>query len=551
MEPETPKQQGIEFEDAIDLLLFADDDLLENHYSLYKWQMEILKDFCRDEWTNNHPYQSVVRAANGSGKDKYIIAPCCLWLATRFPNTVCVVTSSSGTQLDRQTDRYIRQLAQSLNKKLGFELVKINYRHYEIIFPQPDGGTQSSFIELFVTDEAGRAEGFHPITYNSKLAIFTSEAKSVPEEIFSALARCTGFTHRVDVSSPGLPMGHFFNRCTSGNWKKYHITAFDCPHISPEYIEQCRVDYGGESSALYKSMILAEFGTTDEMVVIPYHLVYRASFKSSVPWFHEEFNTGGVDLAAGGDENVLTVRNGNKVIAVVGFKEEDTNKTVFKLEKLFKQYELDKSGCKIFGDAGGLGKPILDRLKAPIEEGGRGWSNIRYVLNNGESQDKRAYYNRGTEMWFKFGRLLEKNEIILCNDEILRRQLSTRYYKQTEQSKLLLESKLQAKAKGHPSPDRADSCILAFSGYKSKLEDPKVTTPPVPPSSVPVERPPDFSLKEHAKRQAEPDSYAKYYGGAGDNRTNLSELQELIKEHNERIRQRREQQEVTTTIETT
>lgn len=483
------------------MLLFLDDTLLDGTNTLHKWQQQILTDFAKP-YDSNHPYRAVVRAANGSGKDRYIVAPCAMWLASRNPYTTCVITSASGTQLDRQTNSYIKQIAEAWNKQLGQEVWKINYRHYENLITK-------STIELFVTDEAGRAEGWHPVIPNANLAIFVSEAKSIPEEIFTALARCTGFTHRVDVSSPGLPMGHFFNRCTTAikrdtigdnqlpnSWVEYHITAYDCPHLSLSYIEDCRNDYGGESSALFKTMVLAEFGTTDEMVVIPYHQVHKAIYNFKLTHFKEKCNMAGLDLSAGGDETVLAIRNGNKVLSLEGFRYSDTAQTVDHLERLFKKHELTSPDSFIFGDAGGLGKPILDQLRS------RGWNNIRYILNNSKPYDTRIYYNRTVELWFQFGRLLENGEISLIQDERLKRQLSTRYYKQGDAGKLQLESKLQARAKGHPSPDRADALILAFSNYKTKLVDDELAKrePPVPqPKQEPI-RTGEFTLKQHVNR---------------------------------------------------
>lgn len=516
--------QGFEWDDPTEMLLFCDDALLRGEIDLHPWQLKIHKDFAKES-TSNNPYQAVLRTANGAGKDRIIIAPCATWLASRFPYTTCVITSASGTQLDRQTNAYIKQICEAINIKFGQEIWKINYRHYENLVTK-------STIEMFVTDESGRAEGWHPVVPNAHLAIFTSEAKSIPEEIFHALARCTGFTKRLDCSTPGLPMGHFFNRCTSGNWTKYHITAYECPHLSKEYIEQCRVDYGGESSALFKSMVLAEFGTTDELVVIPFHRVWNAVHNTKIGHLPDEFNTGGLDLAAGGDETVLCVRNGNKLLKVYGFRYDDTSKTIDMLERLFKDNGLQHPKALIFGDAGGLGKPILDQLRS------KGWHNVRYVLNQSSPKDTRVYYNRGVELWFTFNRFLENGEILLPDDRQLKTQLSARYYKQTEGNKLLLESKLQARAKGHPSPDRADACILAFSNYKTKLEagEVKVEDLPIPPRPTEKERFDSFTLKQHAKEHSEKDDYKKYYGGGDDRRKNIDELKQLIREHNEKIK---------------
>lgn len=504
--------QGIEFDDSIEMLYFLDDDFLSGKEKLWDWQIEFAKDFATPA-SALKPFRAVVRAANGSGKDIYIIAPNAVFLASKYPNTTVVITSAGGVQLDRQTNRHVKRLCELWNAKLGQEVWKCNYRHYENLITK-------SVIELFVTDEAGRAEGWHPVVPNANLAIFVSEAKSVPEEIFIALARCTGFTHRVDVSSPGLPIGHFFNRCTASTkrksiegegskldvvdnklhsgWIEYHITAYDCPHLSTQYIEDCKLDYGGENSWLFKTMVLAEFGTTDDMVVIGYHKVWNAINNTTIGHLKETNNVGGLDLSAGGDETVLVVRNGNKVIAIEGFKFDDTSATINNLESLFRKHNLVSDESPIYGDAGGLGKPMLDELRR------RGWSNIKYILNQAAAFDSRVYVNRICERWFYFNKLLENREILLPDDKRLREQLSTRYYKHQDlTNKLVLESKLQARSKGHPSPDRADAVILAFSNYKSKVADEGVERKPAIPVKEEPVRTGEFTMRDYVRRMEE------------------------------------------------
>src|SRR5689334_20748826 len=154
---------GYDFDDPVDLLLFLDDDLLNGHYSLHPWQQQLLKDFAVPTTAKN-PFQAVLRAANGSGKDSIIIAACVVWLCMKYPSSVCVVTSASGTQLDRQTNTAIDRLCRAANTKFGHEMWKINYRHYECRFPDNEGNipkdedtvevTKSS-VELFATNEAG------------------------------------------------------------------------------------------------------------------------------------------------------------------------------------------------------------------------------------------------------------------------------------------------------------------------------------------------------------------------------------------------------------
>ena len=442
------KSGNIQFKDPYEMLTVIDDDILEGRISLHKWQREILEDYGKPS-SASKPYKAAVRAANGSGKDQFVIAPCALWTCMVSANAVSIVTTASGNQLDRQTDKYIKQLMNTINKMFGTQVWKMNYRHYTNLL-------NGSTIELFVTDEAGRAEGWHPVVPGGELAIFVSEAKSVPDEIFTALARCTGFTKRVDVSSPGPPSGHFYNMCTGGNWKQYHVTAFDCPHLSEEYIAEIKDSYG-ETSALYKSMIMAEFGGMDEQVVINHQKLVDLD-KHEIEHLEEEYNVAGLDLSAGGDEQVLVIRNGNKTLAVEAFNFRDTVALINHLEHLFRKYKLDHEQSIIYGDAGGLGKPILDQLKAQ-------W-NVIYVLNQAKPYNNLAYLNRGAELWFSVGKLIEYGEIMVPRESKLRKQLASRYFVVTPQNKLQLESKKQARSKGHVSPDRADAFVLAFADYR-------------------------------------------------------------------------------------
>lgn len=474
--PEPLKTEGYDFQNPVELLFFLDDNIKEGRVVLHDWQIQYMLDFAAGGLSDERPFQSLVRACNGSGKDKYIIAPCVVWLCMAFIKARGVVTSSSGKQLDSQTCAYIDLLCQEANRKIHPNVWKINYRYYECL----DTGSP---IECFATDEPGKAEGFHPLEFGRKMGLFMSEAKSVPDEVNVAFNKCTGYTHRAHVSTPGLPLGHFFEYCSRSPYRKdiasisdvdpidyiqYHVTAYDCTHLSKTYIEQMKRDLpGGEGGAAFQSQVMAEFGTTDEMVVIPYTHIYKAVHRTekSIGWLSEKYNIGGLDLSAGGDETVLSVRNGNKLLKVIPFKFDNTQDTVRFLEEKFKENNLVGPSCYIYADAGGLGKPIIDQLRE------RGWHNIRYVLNQNKAFDERVYANRGSEMWFNFGKLLETGEIILVNDDKMLRQLASRYYKITDKNKHQLESKLQARAKGHPSPDRGDSVVLCFSQYKSKLEE--------------------------------------------------------------------------------
>ena len=481
----TPDFDGVDIADPVELLTMLDERIMNGQTVLHDWQIQFMMDFARADHTKEKPFQAVVQACNSSGKDKYIIAACAVWLCMRYREVECPITSSSGNQLDNQTGAHIDRLCNQANAVFG-KLWKINYRYYEFQHVGELGQPMPSKLKLFATDEAGKAEGYHPVDAGKKMAIFTSETKSIPEDITSALERCTGFTHRVDASSPGLPAGYFYNTCTSGIPRSdltdvksvdstqvvlYKVTAYQCNHITHSEIERIASKLpGGKNNVVFKSSILAEFGTTDEMVVIPSSFVHKAMNNPTV-WLQEEHNTAGLDLSDGGAETVLAVRNGNKLIGLEAFRFQDSEDTIEYLQEKFKFYNLNHANALIFGDYCGMGGPMLKSLKR------KGWSNMRYVDSRNTASEPKTYANRGTELFFNMRLLLERGELILMNDKTLSTQLSTRYYKITTKNIHQLLSKLEQKSKGYPSPDRADAVNLAFWNYKSTRVDGEIKAP--------------------------------------------------------------------------
>ena len=90
-----------------ELIAFFSEDIQSGKEYPYDWQLEILHEFGK-EYTG---VQNIIdlQSANGAGKSKNIIAPCAVWSAL-FDDAVVVVTSASGSQLDAQTAKYIKNI---------------------------------------------------------------------------------------------------------------------------------------------------------------------------------------------------------------------------------------------------------------------------------------------------------------------------------------------------------------------------------------------------------------------------------------------------------
>jgi hypothetical protein len=283
----------LDFKDTVEMLYYFDDNLRNGRRTLHDWQTETNKYICEpSKFTFQYPLEYNLCAANGSGKDAYVIATYPLWKLLTHIRSRVIITSSSAAQLQGQTESYIRSYGFMINKKLqeqgivdnGPFLIKKNH-----IINLLTG----SEIKTFVTDDAGRAEGYHPFPDSTpvfegpelggQLTIIINEAKTVPKDIFEALGRCT-FNRWLNVSTPGDTSGPFYESFTKSNLYSSpyipghpvsrRVTSYDCSHIPREKIERDKVKWG-ENSILFRSKHLALFTSFGENVVIPDDLIEK------------------------------------------------------------------------------------------------------------------------------------------------------------------------------------------------------------------------------------------------------------------------------------
>lgn len=458
------------FESPEEILLAYDDSLQTGQVSLYGWQA-LFHRYFGAPCSHENPIKQLLLANNGAGKSQFILAPAIVWMAVAFDNCLCYVTSSSAQQLDSQTERYIDMLCDKMNtahrQEFGGDV-------WETVRRRKYFKPTKSYIDLFATDEPKRAEGKHPLVPFGEFGIFVDEGKSVNEDIYEAISRCHGFTRRLDSSSPGGCIGHFYESATAAakagdnkhdlqtvnefGWRTLRVTSFDCPHISQSVMKQDILKRGLHDPFI-RSSYFAEFTSIDSKVVIPRH-----TFEDCVKHFTKENRFGkrraGLDLSGGGDETVMSIWEGNINIGQKVYRgggNPDTSIIVREVIEWIKEYNLDPQ--QILADDGGVGRGIIGHLAD------KGYK-VRRMLNGWQARDKTYYANRGTENWFVFKRFVEEFQLKLVDDKLLKDQLTNRHY-HTNGAKLLLqlESKEKARANGHPSPDRADAAVLAWADY--------------------------------------------------------------------------------------
>ena len=404
--------------------------------SCYPWAERILHDL-------DAPGAIAVKAANGAGKTTRLAAPAALWHATAFPRSLTIITSAVFRQVKEQLFPAIREHAHK------FKAWKFNDVEIE--------GHNGSRILGFSSDDPGRAEGFHA---DSLLAII-DEAKTVSDDIFNAITRCQP-NRLMLLSSPGGPQGTFYDAFHSRRkfFRTHSVTAADCPHIDPKWVAE-QIEKFGEHHPLVRSMIYGEFMLDgQDGSVIPLSFIERL-IQNPPPFQDNGEVSAFCDFAAGGDQNVLAIRRGNRVEIAAAWRERDTMRAVGRFIHLFEEHQLKSEN--ISGDEGGLGRVMCDRLAE------NGWHLQR--VNNGGTPRNEHYSNRGAETWYE-GRLkIERGEIILPNDQELIGQLSSRMGWADSRGKLALESKQDMRARGLQSPDKGDAVLGAMERvYSSQYE---------------------------------------------------------------------------------
>lgn len=414
---------------------------------LYDWQIECLEAIGLQE----HRVRPVsVVAANGSGKTTSLVAPAVLWFLSKYPRGQVVVTSSSFRQVEKQLWPAMRV----------FQHRFPDWSFLQTELKTPEGG----FALGFATDHPGRAEGWHPKINEATDPVFiiVDEAKTVPNAIFEAFDRCTRL-YQLYVSSPGPASGEFYESFHANRkhfWTRV-VPSTECPHIKAEKRERDREKHG-ESSPLYRSMHLAEFTEDEERLVIT-----GASLREAIEYQPRPNRKGEkvafFDFAAGRDENVMALREGNVVRVIDAWVEHDTVQAVRKFIRLAKENGLQASQC--WGDSDGLGKPMFDQF---ADEGFR----INAFHGGQAATDPENYSNLIGEVWIQGARKIARGKVHLISegaegvDPTTFKQLTTRFIEWDKNGKLRVESKDDLKARGIKSPDRADAllgCIMCGS----------------------------------------------------------------------------------------
>jgi hypothetical protein len=236
----------------------------------YPWQSRALVPL---KTASDHQVRIAVCTPNGSGKDTVLIAAAAFYWLFNHPKGRVIVTTRSDTQLQVQTipalDRHWR--------KFGWESP---LRQPRFILSSRTGGQLTGLV----TNEGGRMEGHHA-RKDSPLLIIANEAKSLDDQIFEAIDRCT-YSALMLLSSPGYREGRFYEAC-EGNLKDQYLVVraglADCPHIPEARINGVRASYG-DWHPITRSTLYGEFMEYSNDAFISHELITNCEYSLGEQW---------------------------------------------------------------------------------------------------------------------------------------------------------------------------------------------------------------------------------------------------------------------------
>lgn len=297
------------------------------------------------------------------------------------------------------------------------------------------------------------------------------------------------------------PSGEFYDASKPGSgWFVVQVGAFDTPNFTGEeipdslkhdligkiYVEAKRkkwapnwywVDEDGERCSIeegvrvvspegvkpedvnpfWSSKILGQFPiVASDQALIPLSWVKRAQTNTFEPG---DPNLMGVDVGAGGDASVGCNRKGRVARILWEDHNPDTMQTCGNVIDFLHKTAAERAQVDVIG----IGKGVVDRAKEQDES----------VVGIGVGEapdDPKRFVNLRAELYWTMREAFEKNQVDLDpDDEDLAAELSSIRYKRTSHGKIQIESKQEAKNRGVPSPNRAESLMLTFAKPRKKL----------------------------------------------------------------------------------
>lgn len=386
------------------------------------------------------------------------------WIATHPPGTAVVVTTAP-------TNKQVKKI---LWKEIGRAQTKGKLPGYVT----QDAEWKMEIGGNIETVAFGRKPADHDLDgfqgiHEEFVLVIIDEACGVPEQIWTAIdTLVTNAGSRVlAIGNPDNPSTHFREVCKPGSgWNVIHVSVFDWlaerekypelqKHLTgPEWVEERRKRWG-VGSPLWQAKVEGVFpDVADDMLITPamLHTAYMADFPGRARGNYA------LDVARFGADETVCYRNRGGVIRFEWrLRKVPTTTTTGHAMRTLRPHV---GHAVMVVDGVGVGGGVVDSL---VEQG---QPIIDY--NGGLApRDPERFLNKRAEDYWEFRDAMEAGEIDLDpEDTDLANQLQSIKWALDSKGRIKIESKDDMRKRGVPSPDRADTAVMAWVGGQTNTK---------------------------------------------------------------------------------
>lgn len=410
-----------------------------------------------------------ISSGMGTGKD-FWLSLMIIWLLHVFPiennqPPHGLATANTATQL---TNVLWKQLSvmPSMSKKLpdGTPVLETLFVCQQKKFFRKEFNGRSFFFEAVTvnpnasSDEQARALTGRHAPY---MIIALDEAAGIPDPVFENLeGTLTGRMNLlIMIYNPIKARGYAVearekpDRWLSINWNAEEtVFGNDILDLPLQNRNRDLLRRYGRDSNTYRIRVLGLPPIATADVFFPWEWVQNAVENGLEPDENDPVIVG-VDPAAGGDNSVIIVRQGNKIVDIQRFVEPDTMKFAYRVRDA--AYKWDPITINV--DTIGVGQGVADRLnewKLPVH-----YADVRRT-----ARDKKRCKLVRDELWIRLRDKFEKGQINIPNDQELIDQLGNIKIKDYAATGVLkVPTKAQMKKDIGHSPDEADGICLTYA----------------------------------------------------------------------------------------
>ena len=377
-----------------------------------------------------------------------------IWFCSTRPHCAGRITAGTQAQLNSTTWRELSVWHNRAINKHWFKWTAT--RFFAVESPETWGVTAIAWSEH-------NSDAFAGLHAEHVLVIY-DEASAIADSIWEVTegAMTTPGAFWLVFGNPSRNTGRFREcfRSMRHRWATRQVDSRTCRMTNKAEIDQWEEDYG-EDSDFFRVRVRGEFPRISDSQFISEDAVREAQQRVQPPQVFAHYPLiMGVDVARfGGDQSVITLRQGPKIHYQHAYRGLDTVEVADKAREL---YLNEGSVAAICVDGPGVGGGVVDQLKRfklPVID----------VQPAGTPPDPREFLNMRAWLWGQIKVWLEHADLP-AGDRDLLYDLTAIEYGYDKKLRIQMESKKDMKTRGVPSPDKADSLALTFHPIDSVLK---------------------------------------------------------------------------------